>query len=331
MSCACLGRLLQRPCTAKLFRASTTTEHPTNQPTNPSLYQTQNSSRQTMILQKLPSRALLPPPLLRLLRTCPIRAIALTTPNFGKPMPPRPSVKEEEIEESFLKGSPFAAVLYHIIRNSHGQSTHADEGATPANVSAVVSIPAPHSILVCAAYTLHYTKDTNKKPKQNKTSSAVQLKHLPTGIVVKSQATRSRSQNRKIARKILAEKLEFMEHGVESRLGALVERDRKRKASKTKKAKRKRSRAMIDCGRVVIDEPVRYAKLEADRLASDSEGEVESGEGMEHAENGEGESTDEQVDRSVRPKRGTPDPGSASTITALNDSKPPYSARGIND
>ncbi|PWW73840.1 class I peptide chain release factor, partial [Tuber magnatum] len=82
--------------------------------------------------------------------------------------------------------------------------------------------------------------------KINKTSSAVQLKHLPTGIVVKSQATRSRSQNRKIARRILAEKLEFMERGAESRLGALAERDRKRKASKTKKAKRKYAKSEAD-------------------------------------------------------------------------------------
>ncbi|KAG9719516.1 hypothetical protein KCU59_g18006, partial [Aureobasidium melanogenum] len=34
--------------------------------------------------------------------------------------------------------------------------------------------------------------------KINKTSSAVQLKHLPTGLVIKCQETRSRSQNRKI-------------------------------------------------------------------------------------------------------------------------------------
>ncbi|KAH0408375.1 hypothetical protein KCU90_g21991, partial [Aureobasidium melanogenum] len=42
--------------------------------------------------------------------------------------------------------------------------------------------------------------------KINKTSSAVQLKHLPTGLVIKCQETRSRSQNRKIARRILAER-----------------------------------------------------------------------------------------------------------------------------
>ncbi|OCL01760.1 hypothetical protein AOQ84DRAFT_209512 [Glonium stellatum] len=53
--------------------------------------------------------------------------------------------------------------------------------------------------------------------KINKTSSAVQLKHIPTGIVVKSQDTRSRSQNRKIARRILAERVEEAELGDQSR------------------------------------------------------------------------------------------------------------------
>lgn len=74
---------------------------------------------------------------------------------------------------------------------------------------------------------------------QNKTSSAVQLKHLPTGIVVKSQATRSRTQNRSIARKLLAEKLEYMEKGTESRVALKIDMKAKKKADRRKKAKRK--------------------------------------------------------------------------------------------
>jgi hypothetical protein len=53
--------------------------------------------------------------------------------------------------------------------------------------------------------------------KINKTNSACQLTHIPTGIVVKSQATRSRSQNHNIARRILAEKIELLEKGDQSR------------------------------------------------------------------------------------------------------------------
>ncbi|KAI9772911.1 MAG: hypothetical protein M1840_008793 [Geoglossum simile] len=102
-----------------------------------------------------------------------------------KQMPPRPTIKEEDIEEAFLKGS-----------GPGGQ-------------------------------------------KINKTSSAVQLKHRPTGLITKSQATRSRSQNRNIARRLLAERLEEMEKGPESRKAIKAEAARKKKASKTKKAKRK--------------------------------------------------------------------------------------------
>ncbi|KAL2055063.1 hypothetical protein ABVK25_004401 [Lepraria finkii] len=75
--------------------------------------------------------------------------------------------------------------------------------------------------------------------KINKTSSAVQLKHIPTGTVIKSQATRSRSQNRKIARRIIAEKIEEAEKGPESRVALKAGIKSKKKASKSKKAKRK--------------------------------------------------------------------------------------------
>lgn len=75
--------------------------------------------------------------------------------------------------------------------------------------------------------------------KINKTSSAVQLKHIPSGIVVKSQATRSREQNRKYARQILGEKLDEIEKGSESRTAIKTERARTKKASRDKKARRK--------------------------------------------------------------------------------------------
>lgn len=75
--------------------------------------------------------------------------------------------------------------------------------------------------------------------KINKTSSAVQIKHLPTGIVVKCQHTRSRPQNRKIARQLLAEKLDDIEKGDESRSAIKQARASKKKASATKKSRRK--------------------------------------------------------------------------------------------
>ncbi|CAK1361268.1 putative peptide chain release factor-like protein [Cercospora beticola] len=75
--------------------------------------------------------------------------------------------------------------------------------------------------------------------KINKTSSAVQLKHLPTGIVVKNQETRSRDQNRKNARRILGERLEEIEKGPLARTALKAEKIRKKKASATKKSRRK--------------------------------------------------------------------------------------------
>ncbi|KAH7393202.1 RF-1 domain-containing protein [Cadophora sp. MPI-SDFR-AT-0126] len=75
--------------------------------------------------------------------------------------------------------------------------------------------------------------------KINKTSSAVQLKHIPSGMVLKVQATRSRTQNRKIARQMLAERVEEMEKGKESRIAVVGETKRKRKSSAVKKSKRK--------------------------------------------------------------------------------------------
>ncbi|TQS37562.1 hypothetical protein Golomagni_01957 [Golovinomyces magnicellulatus] len=75
--------------------------------------------------------------------------------------------------------------------------------------------------------------------KINKTSSAVQLRHKPTGIVLKVQETRSREQNRKIAREKLALKVEMIQKGNESRLAVINATKSKRKASALKKSKRK--------------------------------------------------------------------------------------------
>lgn len=73
----------------------------------------------------------------------------------------------------------------------------------------------------------------------------MQLIHKPTGIVVKSQATRSRSQNQKIAHEILAAKVEELEKGGGSREAIKTALKRKRKASSMKK-KRRKYRALDD-------------------------------------------------------------------------------------
>lgn len=62
---------------------------------------------------------------------------------------------------------------------------------------------------------------------------------MPTGIVVKSQATRSRSQNRKQARELLAQKVDDFLHADQSRSSIVGEIKRKKAASAAKKSRRK--------------------------------------------------------------------------------------------
>lgn len=58
-------------------------------------------------------------------------------------------------------------------------------------------------------------------------------------MVIKVQHTRSRDQNRKIARQMLADKIEQLEKGQESRTAVVGATKAKRKASAKKKSKRK--------------------------------------------------------------------------------------------
>lgn len=57
--------------------------------------------------------------------------------------------------------------------------------------------------------------------------------------MVKSQATRSQSQNEKIARRLLVDRVEELEKGEQSRNAIKADRARKKKASKVKKSRRK--------------------------------------------------------------------------------------------
>ncbi|KAF2454482.1 RF-1 domain-containing protein [Lineolata rhizophorae] len=145
-------------------------------------------------------RVVIPPLVRRTPAVVPARAFVRSPIQAAKPLPPRPTINEDEIEENFLKGS-----------GPGGQAI-------------------------------------------NKTNSAVQLKHLPTGIVIKSQATRSREQNRKIARRLLAERIEELELGPRSRTAIKAAVKQKKKASKTKKARRK------------------YRKLEEEKKVKEHEG-----------------------------------------------------------
>ena len=71
--------------------------------------------------------------------------------------------------------------------------------------------------------------------KVNKTSSAVYLKHLPTGLEVKMQKERSQALNRFLAWRLLAEKIEGLQEG--KSLQQESERIRKQKNRRRRRAK----------------------------------------------------------------------------------------------
>ncbi|KAK4043047.1 RF-1 domain-containing protein [Parachaetomium inaequale] len=129
--------------------------------------------------------------------------------------------------------------------------------------------------------------------KINKTSSAVQLKHIPTGLVVKSQATRSRTQNRKIARDLLALKLDAIANGDQSRTAVVGDVKRKRAASKAKKSRRK-YRKLVDAGAGAGSEG-EGQQVEEGREQGGEEEEGEEWEVVEETEEGEVETEAERA------------------------------------
>ena len=141
------------------------------------------------------------------------RGIAASTSHCAKKMPDRPKpLNEEDFTEAFLKGS--------------GPGGQKIVSGSELGIFPVAEIPCCDECKVTIIL-------------QNKTSSAVQLKHIPTGMVLKVQATRSRTQNRKIARQMLAERVEELEKGKESRVAIVREAKRQKKARAVKKSKKK--------------------------------------------------------------------------------------------
>ena len=72
--------------------------------------------------------------------------------------------------------------------------------------------------------------------KVNKTSSAVYLRHLPTGIEIKMQQDRSQAVNRFLAWRLLADKVEAHQTGKDPQ-AAEVERLRKQKQRRRRKTR----------------------------------------------------------------------------------------------
>ncbi len=73
----------------------------------------------------------------------------------------------------------------------------------------------------------------------NKVSTAVYLKHIPTGIEVKCQQERSQSLNRYLARRILVEKIEARIEGIRTEEQQRIAKIRRQKRKRSKRAKEK--------------------------------------------------------------------------------------------
>ena len=72
--------------------------------------------------------------------------------------------------------------------------------------------------------------------KVNKTSSAVYLRHLPTGIEIKMQQDRSQAVNRFLAWRLLADKVEARQSGKDPQ-AAVADRIRKQKQRRRRKTR----------------------------------------------------------------------------------------------
>jgi protein subunit release factor B len=142
-----------------------------------------------------------------------------------------------------LRRSP-SSILHHALPQAHARPLSHSPALTK-------QFP-PRRVFLDSEITESFLKGSGPGgQKINKTSSAVQLKHLPTGIVVKCQETRSRDQNRKLARKILGERIEELELGEQSRTVVKAKERSKKKASADKK-KRRKYKALAD-GKEVED------------------------------------------------------------------------------
>lgn len=73
----------------------------------------------------------------------------------------------------------------------------------------------------------------------NKVSTAVKLRHLPSGLEVRCEAERSQALNRYRARVLLADKLEEMIKGRQSEARKRLEKIRRQKRRRSRRAKEK--------------------------------------------------------------------------------------------
>lgn len=128
---------------------------------------------------------------------------------------------------------------------------------TPATIDAIGALMARASLVEADLREQFVLGSGSGGQKINKTSSAVRLTHEPSGLWVKVQASRSREDNRWLARRALAEKL------LEIRDGEASKRQQERE--KIRRQKRRRSRRQK--ARMLDDKAKHAAKKAARRWA----------------------------------------------------------------
>lgn len=126
---------------------------------------------------------------------------------------------------------------------------------TPATIDAIGALMARASLVEADLREQFVLGSGSGGQKINKTSSAVRLTHEPSGLWVKVQASRSREDNRWLARRALAEKL------LEIRDGEASKRQQERE--KIRRQKRRRSRRQK--ARMLDDKAKHAAKKAARR------------------------------------------------------------------
>ena len=94
----------------------------------------------------------------------------------------------------------------------------------------------------------------------NKVSTCVFLKHIPTGIEVRCQESRSQTQNRYHARQIILRKIE---HAILGKLSAQVKRIEKIRRQKRKRSRRAKAK-MLDAKRHHAEKKVLRGRVRED-------------------------------------------------------------------
>ncbi len=129
---------------------------------------------------------------------------------------------------------------------------------TPATIEAIQALMARAGIAEADLREQFVLGSGSGGQKINKTSSAVRLTHLPSGLWVKVQASRSREDNRWLARRALAERLLEIRDGERSA--------RQQEREKIRRQKRRRSRRQK--ARMLDDKSRHAAKKAARRPVS---------------------------------------------------------------